>query len=106
MKTEKSAGEHPLLPALRQLLWEKAPFFLLSAISCIITVQAQQQIVKTLEHYPFPTRLANALVSYVGYLLKAFYPAGLAVFYPYTGYKLAFWQVGGRRYSSPWSRFS
>ena len=94
-QTEKPAGEHPFLPTLRKLLWEKAPFFLLSAISCIITVQAQQQIVKTLEYYPFPTRVANALVSYAGYLLKAFYPAGLAVFYPYTGYKLAFWQVGG-----------
>jgi len=80
---------------LQPLLREKAPFFFLSAISCVITVHAQQQIVKPLELYPFPTRLANALVSYVTYLLKMFYPVHLAVFYPYTGDKLAFWQVAG-----------
>ena len=35
------------------------------------------------------TRVANAVVSYVRYLGKAFWPAGLAVFYPYRMWPLA-----------------
>ncbi len=82
-------------PMIRHLLWEKTPFFLLAALSSIITVYAQQQIVKPLEVYPFMTRLANALVSYASYILKMLDPTHLAVFYPYAGNALPFWKVGG-----------
>jgi len=80
---------------IRPLLREKAPFFLFSVLSSIITIHAQQRIVKPLELYPFAVRMANALVSYVTYLLKMIYPVHLAVFYPYTADTLAFWQVAG-----------
>jgi Flp pilus assembly protein TadD len=91
----KPANFNKVWSMIRPLLREKVPFIFLSAISCVITIYAQQRIVKPLELYPFPTRLANALVSYVTYLLKMIYPVHLAVFYPYTADKLAFWQVAG-----------
>ena len=51
--------------ALR-LVWEKAPFFLLSALSSILTIFAAQRAgaVASLEYHPFESRFANALVSY------------------------------------------
>lgn len=80
------------LPGLR--LWgEKLPFFALSAASCVVTYLAQDSFsaVKPLVEVPLGLRVVNALVSYVVYLRKTFWPVDLAVFYPYpAGYPL--WQ--------------
>jgi tetratricopeptide (TPR) repeat protein len=68
---------------LARLVAEKWPLFLLSAISCVITVLAQRaEAVVALEPYPLSWRLGNAAVSYVRYLLKTMWPANLAVIYP------------------------
>jgi protein O-mannosyl-transferase len=81
------AGMQVRLPAgsrLTFLLIEKLPFFLLAAGSCLITWHAQQQVaIRSLEDYPFTTRLANALVSYCGYLGQTIWPVDLGVFYPH-----------------------
>ena len=68
------------------LLREKIPFFLLAALSCVITFLAQKNAgaVETFDHYSFADRAANALVSYVSYVGKLFWPAKLAVLYPYV----------------------
>lgn len=78
-----------------QLIREKAPFWLVSFLSCAITVWAQRQeaIVK-LENFPLEARLANVLVSYVGYLKKILYPVDLAIFYPMPPH-FPVWQVTG-----------
>ncbi|MEN6407027.1 MAG: tetratricopeptide repeat protein [Thermoguttaceae bacterium] len=78
---------------LTTLLLEKLPLFLLSAASCIVTPLAQGSAVAPLEMIPFGTRLANALVAYVGYLREFFVPTGLAVFYPYPAAGLPGWNV-------------
>jgi len=67
-----------------RLLWEKLPFFGLTAASCVVTYWAQRRLgaVVSLETVPLGIRIANALRSYVGYLDKAVWPRGLAVFYP------------------------
>jgi hypothetical protein len=39
-------------------------------------------------------RLENALVAYVQYLGKAFWPVNLALMYPHPGSSLTLWQVG------------
>ncbi|PWU20324.1 MAG: hypothetical protein C5B50_04195 [Verrucomicrobia bacterium] len=69
---------------VRGLLLEKAPFLALAAASCIITVIVQRHggAVMRMEDLPFGYRLENALVSYVVYLEKTFWPAGLAAHYP------------------------
>lgn len=67
------------------LVMEKVPLFVLSAVSCIVTLLAQHSggAVKSLEHVSFSSRAANAVVSYVSYLGKAVFPHDLAVLYPY-----------------------
>jgi len=81
--------------ALR-LIREKAPFFLLSAVSSILTVFAGQKAgaMISLEYYPFETRIANALVSYVNYIEKMIWPRHLAIFYPYPE-TFPLWKVAG-----------
>jgi len=81
--------------ALQMLLLEKAPFFLLSAASCVITFMAQrnQGAVETLDNLGFGGRLANAALAYIGYLGKTIWPASLAVFYPHPHIGLFTWAV-------------
>jgi len=77
------------------LIWEKVPFFALSAVSSIVTFLAQQKggAVSSLVAYPLSIRIVNALVSYVGYMGKTVWPHGLAVFYPHPDKMLPMWQV-------------
>jgi tetratricopeptide (TPR) repeat protein len=67
------------------LLWEKLPFFALAVASSVITVLAHQALgmLDSVSRLPWDARLENALVSYVRYLGKTFWPSRLAVFYPY-----------------------
>ena len=69
---------------LLSLLWEKLPFFALSAASCVVTfvVQRQSEAMYPLATLPLTQRLGNAIVACATYLEKTFWPAGLAVFYP------------------------
>ncbi len=69
----------------RRYVTEKVPLFVLAAASSAITyiVQTQGGAVKTLEVLPFPERLANAAISYAGYLGKTIWPFHLAIIYPY-----------------------
>ena len=83
-------------PSIGNILWEKAPFFLLSlALGAMLIWQlrADNQMV-SLQVNPFSERLMNSIVSYVSYLWKTFCPSGLAVFYPYE-HSFQFWQVFG-----------
>ncbi len=66
------------------LLREKLPFFALTAASCMVTLFAQREggAVASLGNLSFGARLGNALLAYVGYLEKLFWPENLAVIYP------------------------
>jgi protein O-mannosyl-transferase len=68
------------------LLREKIPLFGLAAASCAMTLWAQGAggALGSLTSHPLKLRLANALAAYLGYLNKAFWPSGLAVYYPYS----------------------
>jgi tetratricopeptide (TPR) repeat protein len=78
------------------LLWEKVPFFFLAlALGIIVIWQVQEaKLFVSLQHIPFSDRIMNAMVSYVAYLGKTFWPINLAVFYPYE-HSLPLWQVLG-----------
>jgi Tfp pilus assembly protein PilF len=67
------------------LVAEKIPFFLLSAISCVVTFVVQQKsgAVASLVRISFAGRIENMFVSYGRYLGKTFWPSHLAVLYPY-----------------------
>lgn len=64
---------------------EKAPFFALAALSCVITYLAQQSgnAITATADLPIANRLENVLVAYGWYLLKFLFPVDLAVIYPY-----------------------
>jgi tetratricopeptide (TPR) repeat protein len=76
------------------LLWEKTPLFVLAAISCVITLIAQQKggAIKSTDAFPLGLRIANAIVCCVVYIRKAIWPSDLAVFYPHPGSRPA-WEV-------------
>ena len=77
------------------LVVEKLHLAALAAVSCVVTLWAQREAVHSAEDITFPSRIANALVSYVSYLGQLFYPAGLAVLYPHPGNALPAWIVVG-----------
>lgn len=68
--------------ASKTLLVEKVPFFVLAIASCIITTRVQRGAAASLQGVPVFFRLENAVVAYVSYVAKTFWPAHLAVIYP------------------------
>jgi len=78
----------------RRLLWEKVPLLALCAVSAVLTLNAQAAGGAT-SYYGHVLRLENALISYVRYLGKAFWPSRLALFYPYPLQPYPLWQVCG-----------
>jgi len=67
------------------LVREKVPLFTLVAASCTMTIFAQQQgnAIRSLADSPLSARIGNALLAYLGYLGKTFWPHDLAVLYPF-----------------------
>jgi tetratricopeptide (TPR) repeat protein len=86
---------HPCPPtSARRLLAEKIPLFILAGASVIVAFIAQQsqRTVAPMEVLPAGLRIVNALVSYVKYIIKMFYPNNLAVLYPHLSDRLLIWQ--------------
>jgi hypothetical protein len=79
-----------------KLILEKIPLFFLSAGSSVATFMVQKSggAVASLDSMPLSARVANALVSYVSYLGKMFWPYHLAVPYPLRA-ELPGWHVAG-----------
>ncbi len=65
-----------------RLLLEKIPFAVLSFIECLLAIWAQRKVGAMASPGLVP-RLENAVVSYVNYIAKFFWPVKLAVFYPF-----------------------
>jgi tetratricopeptide (TPR) repeat protein len=88
LKVAGSEQRNLQLATFQLQLWEKWPFFFLTALSCALTLVAQSQVVHggaavaTLNMVPLHYRLENMPVAYVEYLLKLIWPSPLAVFYP------------------------
>jgi tetratricopeptide (TPR) repeat protein len=70
------------------LVFEKLPFFALTAADCLVTylVQNHGKAVLSISALPFSYRLANALWSYLRYVSNTFCPSGLAIIYPYKAH--------------------
>ncbi len=100
------AAAHSQLPRLEnqkdssstifQLFIEKIPFFILSLLLCFLTLFVARSggAVKSIESYPVGMRISNALVSYIHYIGKMFWPHPLACFYPYPD-NIPLWQAVG-----------
>jgi tetratricopeptide (TPR) repeat protein len=83
-----AAAPEKLLP----LVWEKLPFFALSAVSSVVTFLAQRTegAVNSMDEVSLGGRLANVLVSYVRYAGKLLWPRNLSILYVHQGN----WPVG------------
>ncbi|MGD0506447.1 MAG: hypothetical protein ABSA27_01535 [Terriglobales bacterium] len=63
------------------LVWEKMPWFALSAVSAAITMKVQTGATQV--KLPLWIHLGNAAIAYVKYVGKAFWPVSLAPVYPH-----------------------
>src|SRR5438552_415948 len=75
------------------IVLEKIPLLGLSAVSCAATLLASKQAVGSIEKLPFMVRATNAVTSWTDYVWTMFWPARLAVFYPYPSGQLPQWEV-------------
>jgi hypothetical protein len=75
-------------------MWEKIPFFILSAVLVFITLYNPSEHDTSLKVFSLSSRLANAPVAFVTYLEKTFMPNDMAIFYPFSD-QLPIWQVLG-----------
>jgi tetratricopeptide (TPR) repeat protein len=80
---------------LYRLIIEKVPFAALSVVSSVITfiVQRSGGSMVDPDSVSLESRFANALLSYVRYIGKLFWPADLAVLYPYAAGGIPLWQL-------------
>jgi tetratricopeptide (TPR) repeat protein len=80
---------------IKRLVWEKSPLFVISALSSVVTFYAQSAAgaITTLHALPISARLTNAMVAYVSYMGKMFWPVHLAVLYPFPRHNLPIWQA-------------
>lgn len=69
--------------SFQDLVIEKIPLFVLSALSCVATLLAQERAVITTRLLSFGDRVGNAMIAYVAYIGQMIWPAGLSVIYPY-----------------------
>jgi tetratricopeptide (TPR) repeat protein len=83
--------------AARSLILEKLPLLVLAGLFGIVTLYAQQEVgaVAPLGEISLGSRVATALVAYVWYPLKMFWPTRLAVLYPHPVDALPLWQALG-----------
>jgi Tfp pilus assembly protein PilF len=68
---------------LSALILEKVPFFIISAVSSVVTMIAQKSgdAVVSLQNLPFGFRLGNAAISYVKYIFNTIFPYKLSILY-------------------------
>ena len=85
-RTEKSGEQRPGRN-FKMLLVEKVPFFALALAASVLTflVQSGRGATQSLAYLPLSLRCENALISCCRYLVKMFWPTGLAAFYPHPG---------------------
>ncbi len=86
------SGEKRRANSEKRLFLEKLPLFALCLVSAGLTLKAQAAGGAT-SGYGHWWRFENAIISYVRYLAKAFWPSHLALFYPYSLQPYKLWQV-------------
>jgi tetratricopeptide (TPR) repeat protein len=75
-----------------RLLWEKVPFFVLAVVSSAVTFIVQERAMEPLKDYSLQTRIINAFVVYIEYIVNMIWPVKLTVLYPHPGNSLPHWQ--------------
>ena len=101
LKNNVSSSNNRKLPETRIVgiiplwqIWEKIPFFILSAVLVFITLYNPTKQDTSLKVFSLHSRLANAPVAFVTYLGRTFMPNDMAYYYPFSD-QLPVWQVFG-----------
>ncbi len=91
----QSSPAHDRRRILYRVIIEKIPFFVLSAVSSVITFFVQQSsgAIADINALPLKSKLANVFLSYATYIGKMFWPQNLAVFYPFDARTIQSWQI-------------
>ena len=74
-------------PSFWSLVGEKVPWFVLSAVSAVITMKVQTDATQV--KLPLWIHVGNAAIAYVKYLGKAFWPLYLAPVYPHPEFSIS-----------------
>jgi Flp pilus assembly protein TadD len=75
------------------LIIEKLPLLALCMGSAVLTIVAQRtKAIRSLERFSLWSRLENSAISYAMYIVKAFWPSRLALYYPYPRHALTTWK--------------
>jgi protein O-mannosyl-transferase len=79
---------------LKPLIVEKAPLFLITILSIVITILSQKSAsaIATFEAVSLESRLINVVLSYAKYVVMAVYPANLGFYYPFEN-NCETWQI-------------
>lgn len=81
--TDAEGNPRAFLTAFRALVLEKIPLFAMAAAGGAVTVYVHSREHALTAAMPFSWRFKNAIFSYVAYLAKSLWPAGLAPYYPH-----------------------
>jgi protein O-mannosyl-transferase len=81
--TDPDGNPRKFFAALRALVIEKIPLFVMAAAGGAVTVYVHSREHALTAALPFSWRFKNAIFSYVAYLGKAIWPAKLAPYYPH-----------------------
>jgi tetratricopeptide (TPR) repeat protein len=76
-----------------RLIAEKLPFLVLAVAISIVTMFAAASQLRYAGDTSMPDRIANAFISYAVYLRQTFWPAGLAVHYPFPTHPYSIWET-------------
>ncbi len=94
---QKNAGNNDPIKNIKfsLLIWEKIPFLIIAMGFGITIYRLAKEggALREMEAYSLSTRVSNAVVSYVTYLGKTFWPTKLSVFYPHPGNSLPVWKI-------------
>jgi tetratricopeptide (TPR) repeat protein len=84
-----------IAPKVSSPLLEKVPFLVLCLASAVVTMKAQGagHTIKDFSQFSVSLRLENAVISYLRYLGKAFWPSNLVALYPHRTRLYPAWQV-------------
>jgi Tfp pilus assembly protein PilF len=81
--TDAEGKPRAFFAALRALVIEKIPLFVMAAAGGTVTVYVHSREHALTAAMPFSWRFKNAIFSYVAYQWKAIWPVGLAPYYPH-----------------------
>jgi protein O-mannosyl-transferase len=81
--TDANGSPRKFFAALRALVIEKIPLFIMAAAGGAVTVYVHSREHALTATMPFSWRFKNAIFSYLAYLGKAIWPVGLAPYYPH-----------------------